>query len=111
MTYVLHDVFKYVNKKYPPPSDSDQDIISVRWISIVVGLLERGLVATMIGYGVPGTAAFIGVWIATKVLYGQGRGMKDTKHVKVRASCQLINSLVSMIFAVIGGIWLKEVVS
>ncbi len=74
------------------------------WLSVVVGMVERTVITALVAWSIPGTAAFIGAWVATKMAGGWSSWSSGTVYARSMLFVGLLGSLLSVLFAVIGGI-------
>ena len=89
-------------------SQIDPDIESICWIPVTIGVLERLLITTVVGFNVPGAASFMAAWVAVKALHGWGRSKEDDSiFIRGKLFVGFINSLFSMIFGLAGGLIFK----
>jgi hypothetical protein len=49
-----------------PRDEKDEEASRVPWIPRLVGILERLIITTLVGWNVSGATGFIGGWIAVK---------------------------------------------
>src|ERR1043166_902396 len=74
----------------------------IKWIPLLIGILERAVITTLVGWAISGAAAFIVGWMALKTV-GDWEGMKSgTPDGRARFFVGLLGSLMSVIFGVIG---------
>jgi hypothetical protein len=81
----------------------------IKLLVVILGVLERFLFTTLVGWNVPGAAGFIGAWIAVKVASGwatwppaaEEKGNKEARAVRFIALC---GSAMSAAFGIVGGI-------
>ena len=103
VTYFAREILHRLIKK--KRAVGDPLIQSITWIPITIGILERALITTLVGFNVPGAAAFMAAWVAVKALHGWGRTKgKDSIYIRGKLFVGFINSLISMIFGVVGGL-------
>lgn len=74
-------------------------------VSLLLGILERIFFSVLVAFGVSGVATAMTIWIGTKMATGWNRiaGGGDTWR-RMLAFNGLISSLVSLFFAVVGGL-------
>jgi len=56
------------------------------WIAPTIGVIERAVFTTLVGWEVSGSAAFISVWIATKTIGGGKLEQRDSSRACQRCS-------------------------
>lgn len=87
---------------------TDEDITADRlvplWIPIAIGVFERVIITTLVGWSVPGAASFVGAWIAVKAAGGWSGWSKDTAYGRGMFFVRLLGSALSVGFAVAGGL-------
>ena len=83
----------------------------VFWIPLVVGVVERILITTMVGWSVGASGAFIATWILIKALGGWSRLKGESPYFRSVYSVGLICSAISALFAVAGGLLVRQVVN
>ena len=80
------------------------EIKSIEWIAPIIGILERALITTLVAFNVSGAFSFAGAWIVAKAMYSWGRSKNDNTYIRAKISLNVINGLLSIIAAVIGGL-------
>lgn len=83
---------------------AERDAERVPWIPFVVGVVERVLVTTLVGWNVSGAAGFIGAWIAVKSAGGWQSWSKGTTYGRAILFIGLLGSALSILFAIAGGL-------
>ncbi|HVS40599.1 MAG TPA: hypothetical protein VMS17_33900 [Gemmataceae bacterium] len=75
---------------------------------ITLGVIERIVITTLVGFGVGGSAGFIGAWITIKAVGGWGRiaGPKSTPYQRAIFMAGLLSSIWSAFFGVVGGLFI-----
>lgn len=72
---------------------------------VLIGLIERLFFTILVAFNVPGVAAGLATWILVKMLTGWNRvAGEPAAWRRMLAFNGLINSLVSLLFAVLGGL-------
>ena len=83
-----------------------------RWWSLVFGTVERFFFCLVIGYGVGGGAVAMVAWIALKAhwrdLQAVANAIGDVPDARLWAQCSILTSVVSMLFALLGGLLMKH---
>jgi len=69
-TYPIGRLLHYFADKVPPVPGVDVPKTLMPWIAPTIGVIERAVFTTLVGWEVSGSAAFISVWIATKTIGG-----------------------------------------
>ena len=89
--------------------DAEEEATRVPWIPLLVGLFERVIITTFVGWNVSGTAGFIGAWVAVKSAGGWQNWSKGTTYGRAILSIGLLGSAMSILFGLVGGliIWVK----
>lgn len=81
--------------------------IRVPWFPTRMGILERIIYTTLIGFNVPAAAAFIGGWVTIKAIGGWATwAQKDHPYGKALFFSGLLGSAMSVIFGLIAGLYL-----
>lgn len=95
-----------VERYKPKPEDPKQEEPAHRipWIPITIGILERVLFTTLVGWNVPGAGAFIGSWIMIKALGGWAKWSQGTTYGRAVFGVGLLGSSLSAILGVAGGL-------
>ncbi len=94
-SWLLHHMIE--GKSLPPP-------VRIKWIPLLIGLLERAIITTLIGWDIPGTATFIIGWIALKSAGAWIDMRNGAAHSRARFYVGLLGTLLSLLFALIGGL-------
>lgn len=89
-------------------TEEDEEAGRVRWIPVWVGILERAIITTLVGWGVPGTAGFMGAWVAVKAAGGWRSWSKGTTYGRAIFFVGLLGSAMSLLFAIAGGLIIAE---
>jgi hypothetical protein len=84
----------------------DDEAIRVIWIPIMMGILERAIITTLVGWKVPGTAGFIGTWAAIKTVGGWAMWSKGTVYGRSVLFAGLMGSALSFLIAIAAGLFL-----
>jgi hypothetical protein len=74
------------------------------WIAVLVGIFERTLITTLVAYDVSGVASFIAAWIAIKMASGWQKWSVGTQYARAAAFIALLGNVMSILFALLGGI-------
>jgi hypothetical protein len=82
----------------------DDEAQRVLWIPLAVGVLERAIITTLVGWNVSGSAGFIGGWIAVKSAGGWASWSKGTTYGRSILFVGLLGNAVSILFALAGGL-------
>jgi hypothetical protein len=82
----------------------DEQAGRVLWIPLLVGVFERAIITTLVGWQVSGTAGFIGAWVAVKSAGGWSTWSKGTTYGRAVFFTGLLGSAMSILFAVVGGL-------
>ena len=78
-------------------------------LPVIIGVLERIIYTTLIGFDVSGAGIFIGTWLGIKVAGGWSTWSQDkTLYGKVLFFSALIVNAISIICGTVGGIILAE---
>jgi hypothetical protein len=77
----------------------------LRPIGITIGLIERGLITTLVVFMQPAVGPFAGAWIVVKAAAGWGSLKNDTLPSRSRYYVTLLGSLVSIFWAIAWGLW------
>ena len=85
-------------------TEKDAEAERVWWIPLTVGVFERAIITTLVGWDVSGSAAFIGAWVAVKSAGGWASWSKGTTYGRATFFVGLLGSAVSILFAVAGGL-------
>jgi hypothetical protein len=80
----------------------------VLWIPLLMGVFERAIITTLVGWQVPGTAGFIGAWVAVKSAGGWSSWSKGTTYGRAVFFTGLLGSAMSILFAVFGGLIIAQ---
>jgi hypothetical protein len=86
---------------------ADEDRTSpgrVPWMESWLGVFERGVYATLIGFAVPGAAAFIVIWIALKQAEGYSVWSKGTAYGRGVFLSELMRTSMSLVFGLSAGL-------
>jgi len=91
-----------LRKKAGDPSTGER----LSWMPILIGIFERGIITTLVGFNVPGAGAFMGILIITKASQNWGSliSPNDSKKAKIGFSRNLLGSLMSLSFGILGGL-------
>ncbi len=78
----------------------------VWWIPFMVGVFERAIITTMLGWNVSGAGAFAGTWVVAKCAGGWGAVMRKeaTPHSASVYLAGMMGSAISILFALAGGL-------
>ena len=76
----------------------------ISWIPLLVGIFERAIITTLVGWNVSGAAGFIGTWIAIKSAGGWTTWSKGTTYGRATLFVGLLGSALSVAFALLGGL-------
>ena len=98
----LHD--RVGRHKLKPEDPEQEPTLRIPWIPTTIGIFERILFATLVGWNVPGAAGFIGSWITIKALGGWASWSKGTTYGRAVFGVGLLGSCLSAIFGVAGGL-------
>jgi hypothetical protein len=79
-------------------------------LPITIGVLERIFFTIIVAYNVSAAAAGITTWIMIKMLSGWNRFQRDEYGYKVLSFNALICNLISLSFAVIGGLIMNRMI-
>ena len=83
----------------------EQNWKRIPWIPKWLGILERLIVTTLIGFGVAGAPAFMGTWILAKSAGGWLTINKNgTTHGRAVVMVGLLGSAFSMLVAIVAGL-------
>ena len=85
-------------------TESDAEAERVPWIPLTVGVLERAIITTLVGWNVSGSAGFMGAWVAVKSAGGWASWSKGTTYGRSILFVGLLGNAVSILFAVAGGL-------
>ena len=85
-------------------TEEDKQAERVRWIPPLIGVFERAIITTLVGWEVPGTAGFIGAWVAVKSAGGWSSWSKGTNYGRAIFFAGLLGSAMSLLFAIVGGL-------
>lgn len=88
----------------PYKTGRDRQAERIWWIPLAVGVLERAIITTLVGSKVPGTAGFIGAWVAVKSAGGWLSWSKGTTYGRATLFVGLLGSAMSLLFAIVGGL-------
>jgi hypothetical protein len=70
-----------------------------------IGIIERLIYTTLVGFDISGAAAFIGAWVTIKAIGGWASWSQDKDlYGKVLFFSALLGSAISVLFGLIGGI-------
>jgi hypothetical protein len=83
---------------------NDPEAERIPWIPIMLGIFERAIITTLVGWKVPGTAGFIGAWVAVKSAGGWASWSKGTTYGRAVLFIGLLGSAMSVLFALAGGL-------
>ena len=103
-TYPIGRLLHYFADKVPPVPGVDVPKTLMPWIAPTIGVIERAVFTTLVGWEVSGSAAFISVWIATKTIGGWGNWNRGTAHGRAALLVGLMLSALSALFGIIGGL-------
>jgi prepilin signal peptidase PulO-like enzyme (type II secretory pathway) len=78
------------------------------WIPPTIGVVERVLYTTLVGWNVSGAAAFIGAWVTIKALGGWQAVNKGTGYGRAAFFVGLIGSALSVLFGIVGGLMIPR---
>ena len=87
-----------------PKDATDKEATTVWWFPVSMGIVERMVFTTLIGWNVPGAAAFIGAWVTIKALGGWGRWSQGTTYGRATFMGALMLSALSAMFGIGGGL-------
>jgi len=91
----------YVEKEKWCLSELDEKRHSLQ--PFLIGVFERTFFTVLIAFEVPAVGAALILWITAKMIAGWSRYTKDTIKSRVWAFNALLCSLISLLFAVLGG--------
>jgi hypothetical protein len=83
---------------------NDPEAERILWIPLMLGIFERAIITTLVGWKVPGTAGFIGAWVAVKSAGGWASWSKGTTYGRAVFFIGLLGSAMSVLFALAGGL-------
>ena len=83
---------------------NDPEAERIPWIPLMLGIFERAIITTLVGWKVPGTAGFIGAWVAVKSAGGWASWSKGTTYGRAVLFIGLLGSAMSILFALVGGL-------
>jgi hypothetical protein len=75
-------------------------------LPVAIGLVERLLITTLVGFDVGGSAGFIGAWITIKAVGGWAKiaGPSASPYARAVFMAGLLSSAVSAFMAIVGGL-------
>lgn len=94
-------LYKIIDKK---KSSADIPAERVWWIPLLIGVFERGIITTLVGWQVSGAAVFIGAWVAVKTAGGWTTWSKGTTYARAVLFVGLLGNAMSIAFALLGGL-------
>ncbi len=94
-SWLLHHLIE--DKNVPPPA-------RIKWIPLMIGILERALITTVVGWDLPGSAVFVIGWMVLKTAGSWQDLQSGTPDSRARFSVGLLGTLLSVLFALIGGV-------
>jgi hypothetical protein len=95
---LLHEVVQ--GRRAPEDQQADR----IPWIPLTIGILERAMITTLVGWNVSGAASFIGAWIVVKSAGGWANWSKGTTYGRAVLFVGLLGSAMSVLFALFGGL-------
>ena len=97
----------YIEKNCPKRA-SEYPPGRIPTIPVLIGLFERVIITTLIGWDVSGSASFIGAWIAIKTAGGWQTWSKGTIYGRATLFAGLLGNAMSILFALIAGLIIKR---
>lgn len=102
VTFVWAEFWHWVlRRQFSEISKSDR----VRWVARVMGILERGLLTTLVLWLPGAVGAFAGALIAVKAVAGWGDLRSEFLPGRARYYVSMMNGIVSIFWALACGIW------
>jgi len=81
----------------------DTEAERIWWIPVLVGIFERAIITTLVGFNVSGTAGYIGAWIVLKSA-GGWQTLSEGTYGRAVFFIGLIGSITSILFAIVVGL-------
>ena len=79
-----------------------------RLLGYLIGIVERAIITTLVGFDVAGAAGFIGGWLVTKGLGLFASSTRPEPHQRMSMFVALLNGAISVFFGIIGGIMIAD---
>ncbi len=95
---------KYKEEKDRKLEEEKGQPTRVWWIPFLVGIFERAIITTMVGWNIPGTAAFIAGWTGLKLAGGWNTWNIGTRYGRSVFFVGLLGSALSIVFALFAGL-------
>lgn len=76
----------------------------VAWIPVFIGILERAVITTLVGWGIAGEGMFIVGWLALKSVADWQSLRSPETLARTRFFVGLLGSLLSLLFGLAGGL-------
>ncbi|MFB0521205.1 MAG: hypothetical protein ACETWD_07240 [Desulfatiglandales bacterium] len=89
-------------------TEKDEQAERDRLIPLLLGVFERLIITTLVGWKVPGTGAFIAGWFGLKSAGGWSSWSKGTTYGRATFFAGLLGSMMSLLFAIVGGLIIAE---
>lgn len=99
----LHGYFSYLNRS-KHWNLSNEFITTVKPFPVLIGISERLFFTLLVAFQVTGVAGGIIAWIGVKMAVGWGAVKEGRTPHRALAFTGLLSSLVSLLFAVVGGL-------
>jgi hypothetical protein len=89
-------------------TEKDEQAERDRLIPLLLGVFERLIITTLVGWEVQGTGGFIGGWFGLKSVGGWGEWSKGTTYGRATFFVGLLGSMMSLLFAIAGGLIIAQ---
>lgn len=97
-------LFRLIRHHNPNPENIPERI---PFIPLLIGVFERAIITTLVGFSIPGAAAFIGTWVLIKAA-GGWQTWGEGKYARAVLFVGLLGSALSIVFALVAGIILRD---
>ncbi|MGO9139166.1 MAG: hypothetical protein ACLP9S_13885 [Syntrophales bacterium] len=108
---IIEPIHNYLTRKadafYNEALDGARDTKPYAIGGYLMGIIERIIYSTLIGFEVNAAGAFIGGWITAKAIGGWSVNPQGTRYRKELLSVNLMASGISAVFGIVGGLLIK----
>lgn len=98
-----HMLHSQVEKRHK--ATEQQPAERLLWLPLTMGIVERAVYTTLVGFNVSGAASFVGAWVTIKAVGGWATWSKDgSTYTRALFMAGLMSSGVSALMGIAGGI-------